>query len=212
VPSRTSTAAILLETLMVVAAAAGFAFATHQLSPRGLNLARDYYPRVASPAHPSVTVSPPARAQPASPREDSATADIDQRIKQDGFQPVSRAQMENFLHDPSYPQGMVIFVDARDPDHYAESHLPGAYPLDYYHPEKDLAVDLTPCAQADVVVVYCTSSECEDAENTALLLRSNGVPVQKLFVYGGGFNDWSEHQLPLEKGERNSGLAPAATK
>jgi rhodanese-related sulfurtransferase len=51
--------------------------------------------------------------------------------------------------------------------------------------------------------------ECEDAEYTALLLRDAGIPAQKLFVYGGGFDDWAASHLPLEQGDRNSGVAPA---
>jgi 3-mercaptopyruvate sulfurtransferase SseA len=71
-----------------------------------------------------------------------------------------------------------------------------------------LAADLTPCENADQVVVYCTGGDCEDAEYTALLLRDTGVSIQKIFVYGGGFDEWSASQLPLEQGARDSGVAP----
>jgi rhodanese-related sulfurtransferase len=208
VPSRTSTAAILLEAVMVMAVAAGFAFAANQLSPRGLKLGRDYFPSVASPSQVPPKVLPPADTQPASTNENPAAAEIDQRIKGKGLQPIDRAQTERLFHDPRYQQGLVVFVDARDEDHYAEGHIPGAYPLDRYHPEKDLAADLAPCQNAQRVVVYCTGGDCEDAEFTALLLRDAGVSNQNLFVYGGGFDDWSASHLPLEQGSRNSGLAP----
>jgi 3-mercaptopyruvate sulfurtransferase SseA len=59
---------------------------------------------------------------------------------------------------------------------------------------------------ADLVVVYCTGGDCEDADSTAILLRDAGVPNQKLFVYGGGYIDWTANQLPIEKGARNSGV------
>jgi rhodanese-related sulfurtransferase len=209
VPSRTSTTAVLLEAVLVMAAAAGFAFAANELSPRGLTLARDYFPSARSPSSLPPKVSPPAEIHPASAPENSAAAEIDQRIKGKGLQPIDRAQTERLFHDPRYQQGLVVFVDARDEDHYAEGHIPGAYPLDRYHPAKDLDVDLTPCQNADLVVVYCTGGDCEDAEYTALMLRDAGVSNQKLFVYGGGFDDWSASHLPLEEGARGSGLAPA---
>jgi rhodanese-related sulfurtransferase len=207
VPSRTSTAAIVLEAVLVMAAAAGFAFAANELSPRGLKLARDYFPSVAGPSHTAPKVTP-ADTHPASAHENSETAEIDQRIKGKGLQPIDRAETERLFHDPRYQQGLVVFVDARDEDHYAAGHIPGAYPLDRYHPEKDLAADLTPCENADQVVVYCTGGDCEDAEYTALLLRDTGVSIQKIFVYGGGFDEWSASQLPLEQGARDSGVAP----
>jgi rhodanese-related sulfurtransferase len=191
--------------------AAIFAFAANELSPRGLNLARDYFPRVASPTHLPPQVTPLATAQPASTIEDSATAEISQRIKQKGLQPLDRAQTERLFHDPRYLQGWVIFIDARSEDLYAQSHIPGAYQLDHYH-LKNLAADLTPCQMAETVVVYCGGGECEDAEYTAGDLRDAGIASQKLFVYGGGFEDWSKHHLPLEQGERNSGLAPPESK
>jgi 3-mercaptopyruvate sulfurtransferase SseA len=80
--------------------------------------------------------------------------------------------------------------------------------LDRYHPEKDLAADLVPCQNAERVVVYCMGGDCEDAEFTALMLRDAGVSNKNLFVYGGGFDEWSASHLPLEQGARNSGLAP----
>jgi rhodanese-related sulfurtransferase len=207
VPSRKSTVSLLLEAVMVMAAAAVFAFAANELSPRGLKLARDYFPKAPSPTVVTPKVLPSPETNSAAPTEDSETADTDQRIKGKGLQPMNRAEVELLFHDPRYQQGLVVFVDARDADHYTEGHIPGAYQLDRYHPEKDLAADLAPCQNAEQVVVYCTGGDCEDAEFTALMLRDAGVSNKNLFVYGGGFEDWSAHHLPLEQGERNSGVA-----
>jgi rhodanese-related sulfurtransferase len=212
VPSRISTSAIVLEAVIVVAAAAMFAFAANALSPHGLKLARDYFPRSASPVISTAQVSQPAATNAAATTEDSEAAEISRRIKDKGLQPIDRAQTERLFHDPRYLQGLVVFIDARDDAHYAEGHIPGAYPLDRYHPEKDLADDLTRCQSADLVVVYCTGGDCEDADYTALLLRDAGVPIQKLSVYGGGFDEWSASHLPLEQGVRGSGLAPVESK
>jgi rhodanese-related sulfurtransferase len=200
----------VLEAVWVTAAAAVFAFAANELSPHGLKLSRDYFPSAVNPPPPVAAIaSPPDDAHAATNQENSEAAETDHRIKSKGLQPIDRAQTERLFHDPRYQQGLVVFIDARDEDHYAQGHIPGAYPLDRYHPEKDLAADLAPCQNAETVVVYCTGGDCEDAEFTALLLREAGVPSQKLFVYGGGFDDWSDSHLPLEQGARNSGQAPA---
>jgi rhodanese-related sulfurtransferase len=204
----------LLEAVMVVAAAVGFAFAANALSPHGLKLARDYFPKSVSPVVSTTQISVSQIAvsnSPAAP-EDSEAAQISRRIKEKGLQPIDRAETEKLFHDPRYLQGSVVFIDARDDAHYTDGHIPGAYQLDRYHPENYLAADLTPCQNADLVVVYCTGGECEDAEYTALLLRDAGVPNQKLFVYGGGFDEWSGGHLPLEQGVRRSGLAPVESK
>ncbi len=195
--------------MAVVLAGAGFAFAANELSPRGLFLARDYFPKstnvaVSLPPRPgtsSKTVAPAAAAN-----ENPEIAEADQRIRGKGLQPLDLAEVERLFHDPRYMQGLVIFIDARTGGYYAASHITGAYPLDYYHPEKDLADDIAPCDNAEQVVVYCSGGECEDAESTAIMLQKSGVPAQKIFVYGGGFDEWSAKHLPLEQGARNSGV------
>jgi rhodanese-related sulfurtransferase len=212
VPRPRSISAILLEAGLVVVAAAGFALAANALSPRGLALARDYFPKTS----PAVVSAPAPVVRPAqgpiqSTTEDSETAEIDQRIKSKGLQPIGRAETERLFHDPRYLEGLVVFIDARDDSHYSEGHIPGSYPLDRYHPDKNLPADLTPCENAETVVVYCNGGECEDAEYAALLLEQAGIPNQKVFVYGGGYEDWSAHHLPLEQGSKESS-APSDNK
>jgi rhodanese-related sulfurtransferase len=191
----------------VALVSAALAFAANELSPRGLNLARNYFPSGTGTS----SVSPPKLSPPpaalASTNEDAAAAEIDQRLKDKGLQPVHRVQTEKLFHDPRYEQGSIIFVDARDEDHYRDGHIPGAYELNPYRPEKELAQVLPLCQGAAQVVVYCTGGDCEDADSTALLLRDAGVPAQKLFVYGGGYTEWSEHHLPEERGERDNAAA-----
>jgi rhodanese-related sulfurtransferase len=111
----------------------------------------------------------------------------------------------DLFHDPRYQEGPIVFVDARNQEHYEDGHIPGAYPLDPYHPDQQMPGVLTACQAADQVVVYCTGGDCEDADTTAILLREAGVPNQKLFVYGGGYDDWTGNRLPVEHGARNSG-------
>jgi rhodanese-related sulfurtransferase len=200
-----------LEAVMVVVAGAGFALAANALSPRGLSLARDYFPKPTGAVASTNRISQPVTLHPASD-ENSEAAEIDRRITQKGLQPIDRAQTERLFHDPRYQEGLVVFIDARDDAHYAEGHVPGAYKLDRYHPEKDLAADLTPCQGAEQIVVYCTGGECEDAEYAALLLRDTGIPIEKLFVYGGGFDDWSANHLPIQQGPRDNAIAPAESK
>jgi rhodanese-related sulfurtransferase len=202
----------LLEAALVVAAGVGFAFAANDFSPRGLKLGRNYFPGAAASSNAPARVSTPPLRAPSSTNENSTDAQIAGRLKEKGLQPFSRAQTEALFHDPRYEQGLVVFVDARDEDQYAESHIPGAFQLDPFRPEKQLATVLTPCQNAEQVVVYCMGGDCEDAESAAILLQEGGVSNQRLFVYTGGFTDWTGHRLPVETGVRNSGAAPVEHK
>jgi len=212
VRNRNSTFAVLLEAGLVVVAGIGFALAANELSPNGLKLTRDYFPGAARPSKPTVVIPPPAPGAPSSTHADSLDALIAGRLKEKGLQLISRAETERLWHDPRCQQGFVIFVDARDEDHYAQGHIPGAWQLNPYHPEKEWNAVLTPCQNADQVIVYCAGGDCEDADSTAILLTNAGIPKQKIFVYGGGFTDWTEQRLPVETGARDSGAAPAGNK
>jgi rhodanese-related sulfurtransferase len=148
----------------------------------------------------------------ASTNQEPILNDVDQRLKDKGLQPASRARALELFHDPRYQEGRIVFVDARNGEHYEEGHIPGALQLDPYHPEQQMSGVLTACQAAEEVVVYCAGGDCEDADTTAILLREAGVPNQKLFVYGGGYTDWTENNLPVEQGARNSGDTTAHTK
>jgi rhodanese-related sulfurtransferase len=202
---RPSTLArIVLEAVVVVLAAGVFAFAANEVSPRGLKLARNYFPGGANqPVAPLQNPRPTVAA--ANTNQEPPVDAVDQRLNDKGLQPVSRAKTVELFHDPRYQQGLIVFVDARNQEHFDDGHIPGAYQLDPYHPEQQLAGVLTACQAADQVLVYCTGGDCEDADSTAILLRDAGVPNQKLFVYGGGYDDWTENHLPVEQGARNSG-------
>jgi rhodanese-related sulfurtransferase len=196
---------VLLEAAIVAIVGFGIALAANELSPRGLALSRNYFPGGSN----SVSAVPaPVQAVPvsAATNEPSPAEELSERLRDKGLQEALLSQAKILFHDPGAQDGRIIFVDARDEDHYQEGHIPGAYELDPYHPEKRLGAVLNVCQPAEKVVVYCTGGECEDSDTAAILLRDGGVPVGKLFVYGGGFTEWESNHLPVETGARNSGI------
>jgi rhodanese-related sulfurtransferase len=203
--SRCSTVArVTLEASVVVLAAAAFAFAANEVSPRGLKLQRNYFPGGSNQPFAPVRVYRPSTVA-SNTSEQPALDAVDQRLRDKGLQPASRAKTVELFHDPRFQEGLVVFVDARNLAEFGYGHIPGAYEVDPYHPEQQLAAVLSRCQTADQVVVYCEGGDCEDADSTAILLRDAGVPNQKLSVYGGGYADWKETQLPIEQGARDSG-------
>lgn len=220
-PQQTSTRkpgpwAILLEALVIAIVGVCLALIANQISPRGLNLARNYFPEIKPAPTPSATItnSTPAptaattNTASAPPPANAEASEADQaiaRLKSKGLQVVTLEQVKKLLHDPGYTNGSIIFVDARDDDHYQAGHIPGALQLDYYHPDKYLTAVVPACQAAKQVVVYCSGGDCEDSEMTAIMLRDGGIPNQKLFVYSGGMNEWEARQEPIETGARNSG-------
>ena len=175
------------------------AFAANALSPRGLKLTRNY-----SPGHALASAGAQASAEGTNAPANQHI--IEAQLRAEGLQFVDGREVAKLFADPKKAQELVIFVDARDDDHYQAGHIPGAYQLDHYHPEDYLGKVLPACQVAEKVVVYCKGGSCEDSEQTALLLGdSPGVPKNKLFVYTGGFDEWSANHQPIELGERDSG-------
>jgi len=197
----------LLEAVLVAAIGTALAFVANALSPRGLKLTRDYFPgsnRTSAGVQP-VTSEAQGGAGGGVAKPSAAELAL-ARLKEKGLQVVDCKQAQELFHDPRYTQGTIAFIDARNDEHYQKGHIPGAWQFDRYHPENYLAAVLPVCQMAQQVVVYCAGGDCEDSEFAALFLRDSAqVPGEKLFVFTGGWTEWTERGLPVETASRNSG-------
>lgn len=191
---RTEVKRILAEVVLVTMAGIIVAFAANSISPRGLALTKNYFPGATN-----VSLSAPILPLAAG-------------IEQKGLQRVDGNRVGQLFRDPRFQQQMIVFVDARDEEHYQEGHIPGAYEFDAYHPENFFATVLPVCQAAEEIVVYCNGGECEDSQFAAVALRDVGITNQKLFVFAGGFAEWTTNRWPVETGGRNSGKLRDATR
>jgi rhodanese-related sulfurtransferase len=192
---------VLREAALVAVVGAAFAFVANRVSPRGLALARNYFPTgtnqavrmapiaVAPGGVPGTNVAPPAAGE----------------MKEKGLQLIDGSRAVQLFHDSHFKPGLIVFIDARDESHYQEGHIPGACEFDPYHPEKYFPAVLPICRAAEQIVVYCNGGDCDDSKTAVLLLKDVGIPDQKLFIYGGGITEWTNTHQPVETGERNSG-------
>lgn len=192
---------ILLEALLVSTVGAAVAFAANHLSTRGLDVSRNYFP---GPSRPTALGSnlPIASGSNAPSPLDL----VKSRLKEAGLQLAAPDDVKRLFRDPRREQGLILFLDARDDDAYEAGHIPGAYQIDNFHPEKNLGAVLPLCQTAEQIVIYCNGGDCEDSLHVAMLLGNDaGVPKAKLFVYAGGTTEWTGDGQPLETGARNSG-------
>lgn len=197
---------ILLEALLVAGVGLGLALAANQFSPRGLSLTRNYFP---GSVRPLPMVAPSSASVPGlmgtNPAPIAVSESLAARLQAKGLQLIERDAAAQLFRDPRYEAELIVFIDARDDRHYQEGHVPGAYQFDHYRPENYLPSVLPACQNAQRIVAYCNGGNCEDSEFAALTLKENGVPMERLLVYGGGMTDWATNGLPVEIGGRKSG-------
>jgi rhodanese-related sulfurtransferase len=90
-----------------------------------------------------------------------------------------------------------VLVEALPEKYYRDWHLPGALHLP--HDEVDrLAAKVLPDKTAEIVV-YCANRNCQNSHIAAGRLAQLGY--EKVAVYPGGKQDWSEAEFPVERGE-----------
>jgi rhodanese-related sulfurtransferase len=183
---------VVLEAIILAIAGLLFALAANALSPRGLRLARNYFP------------SAPVRTNGTATASAHSPESLAERLQQWGLKLATSNEVAQLFRDPAYEQGLIVFVDARNDHAYESGHVPGAWQLDRYRPEGYMPAVLPVCLTAQKIVVYCTGGACEDSELAAVMLRDAGIPAANIFVYGGGISEWT-NGLPFEIGARGSG-------
>jgi len=97
-------------------------------------------------------------------------------------------------------EGMIL--DARNPEDYAEGHIPGSYLLFFYtmneyYPKLEELLQASPA-----LLTYCSDVHCEDSEFLANELLNLGY--MPIYVYKGGIEDWKSRQMPVETGEEET--------
>jgi rhodanese-related sulfurtransferase len=96
----------------------------------------------------------------------------------------------------------VLFLDTRDSQEYAASHIPGALRVSYTDLERSLTPELLARLRAaDTVVIYGDSAETDVEQLVAQELRLRGLPPPMVMI--GGFAAWQAGH-PAETGEGTS--------
>jgi len=207
----------ILPAILIVALGMALGLRYNDLrTDRRIDLGRNYF--VVSPrsemAPPSITGEAAERDDrdsfdtrrserpPADPPSTAQANDngADSLLPNNPFKAVSLTQMADYVRDSSYGSAIVV-IDARDAQHYAEGHIPGAFHVDNYNIEKTIDAVLPYIMAADVVIAYCNGGDCEDSIFLASHLNAAlGVPHEKLHVFEGGIKAWTAEGYDVETG------------
>ena len=87
----------------MAAIGAALAFAANALSPRGLELSKNYFPG-AQPSLPGARQGAPAVTNPSATNANSAAELLAARLRQDGLQLADSKLVKQLFHDPRRDQ------------------------------------------------------------------------------------------------------------
>ena len=117
------------------------------------------------------------------------TEDIDFESDENTLVAISLDKAKDFFENG------VLFIDARDEVYYNDGHIKNAMKnvflmeLIFNIEEKQ--------TKEDPIVVYCGDPGCGDSEDLAYDLQNEGF--KKLFVFKGGWLEWSAANYPSDR-------------
>ena len=117
------------------------------------------------------------------------TEDIDLNSDESTLLAISLDKAKDFFENG------VLFIDARDEVYYNEGHIKNAMKnvflmeLIFNIEEKQ--------TKEEPIVVYCGDPGCGDSEDLAYDLQNEGF--KKLFVFKGGWLEWSAANYPADR-------------
>ena len=99
-----------------------------------------------------------------------------------------------------YLKNKVIFIDARDPLSFEESHITGA--INIYPDEASLYTSSLKIKadQGFIFITYCDGPQCPLSKETAHALLLRGIPNVKILV--NGWILWFKAGYPITKGKK----------
>jgi rhodanese-related sulfurtransferase len=137
------------------------------------------------PANPDTAASPP----PSAPQRRAALPVIPELARP--------FRVDLPLVDKFVEANAALVVDARDPEAFAEGHIPGAISVPY----EDAARDPTPLGKLPPgrpIIVYCGGGSCESSRLLAEMLVRD-FNRRKVLVYEGGFPEWAAAGKPVAR-------------
>lgn len=97
--------------------------------------------------------------------------------------------------------GQAILIDCRSQSEYEKGHIPGAILMTYYEMDEFLHDFLATCMPDLEYVTYCDGTDCDSSVIVANRLKSIGY--EHVRIYKGGWNEWVNAGLPIERGLSN---------
>jgi len=155
-----------------------------------------------SPAKPTTDAAVSALNPTPSPTSTPPKPNVQSKKKhlEHDYQEIQFEELVKVFRDPATSQGLNVFVDARKEDLYEEGHIPNALHCSPYETGEHLDEVVARSNGVERVIVYCGGGDCEDSIFLCRELIEAGVPYDLVFLYSGGWQEWTDNNLPVQSG------------
>ena len=130
----------------------------------------------------------PGLVQPAAAQTVGAALDLDARAPA-----IGRWQLWRLM----WSRPRTVLLDAREPDEFAASHLPGAHRVEVDVDKEAFSTSITAWARSRTVVLYCTTSTRSQVFADAVLHPLTESGAARIVYLEGGLIAWRDAGLPL---------------
>lgn len=90
----------------------------------------------------------------------------------------------------------IKFIDSRSVEEFSEGHIKGAINIPFYGSENHIEV-INRLNKNEIVVTYCSSEDCDISILSGDELFEMGF--KRVYVYVGGYDEWTRNNYPISK-------------
>ena len=195
---------VIIDVLILGVLSLGLGFGANAVrGAKKLDPTKNYFEKSATKPNKSdaATAAKPVTPPPAAPTQAApVVAEKPTQKLVHEYQEIQFDELVKVFKDPGTKQGLNIFVDARKEDLYAEGHIPGAMHCDAFQVNEHLDDVLDRANGVERVIVYCSGGDCEDSILMCRELINAGVPTEAVYLYPGGFKEWTANDMPVDTG------------
>jgi len=117
-----------------------------------------------------------------------------------GYQVLTYEAVAALLEDTDTQAGLNVFLDARNDHSYEDGHIPGAVQCDPYQIAQYWD-NVAPLLEGALkIVVYCGGGDCDDSIFMCRELLDQDLPKEAIYLYEGGWKEWTANGGQVEKG------------
>lgn len=98
-----------------------------------------------------------------------------------------------------FDSGGAVFIDARTSEEFEAGQIEGAISVPF-EDWRELLPDVQPWIEGQETVIYAGERTIDSADDLAAVILSRGQPRPSVFLFIGGFEEWSASGLPVRRG------------